>query len=247
MIAAMPDTVPPPANEESTTLAADQADDDALGVPFARWAKVSSQLFRRSIAMRAALIHEAGLDENWTEVDNHWFRAIERDIEAGRRDRLEAYLELVAQERLRREEDGNPVTCPCEDFFPPDKHPAKPPQASTKPSVPDPPEADDKEADGEADEETDDSTPPPSSSGDREKDAAADAVSWPLEKYAWLCAELDHAPARADHVWSLHGLDTDDLRQVVQEAWGAKLAEDEDLAREHAKLVERYRMVLKGD
>jgi hypothetical protein len=121
----MPDTVPPPmleANEETMDSGS------AVGAPvsFERWAKLAAKLYRRSIAMRAALIHEADMDEIWTEVDNHWFRAIESDLERGSRERLDSFLELVTQERARRDEDGEDVRSPCEDFFPPEKYPPPP-------------------------------------------------------------------------------------------------------------------------
>ncbi len=77
--------------------------------------------------------------------------------------------------------------------------------------------------------------------------AAAEAMAWPLEKYAWLCAELEHAPKRAEHVWSLHGLADEEARRLVQKAWDEQLDEDEELREEHGKLVERYKRVLEGD
>ena len=222
----MPDTVPPP--PDSKTERADEGDSSEEPVSFKRWAKLSARLYRRSVAMRAALIHEAGLDENWTEVDNYWFRELEADLEKGELDRVQRYIALVDAERNKRVADDEEVPTPIDEIFPPDRYPdaPRPRLGSETPARP--------------------SSEPPSSEVDSRK-AAADAMSWPIEKYAWLCAELEHAPKRAEHVWSLHGLVDEDSRRLVQKAWDEQLQEDEELRKEHETLVQRYRTVLEGD
>jgi hypothetical protein len=225
----MPDTVPPPPNDASEPPENEEAGDEAP-VTFKRWAKLSARLFRRSVAMRAALIHEAGLDENWTEVDNYWFRELEGDLERGEIARLEQYVQLIEQERLKRVRDDEEVPSPLDEIFPPEQYPDAP-RPKLDSATP---------ASGTS------SSQPPQSGVDPRK-AAAEAMSWPLEKYAWLCAELEHAPSRAEHVWSLHGLADEEARRLVQKAWDEQLEDDEEVKQEHSKLVDRYKSVLQGD
>ena len=224
----MPDTVPPPPNEK--TERAEDADGSEEPASFKQWAKLSARLYRRSVAMRAALIHEAGLDENWTEVDNYWFRELESDLEKGELTRVQRYIELVDAERNKRVADDEEVPTPIDEVFPPERYPdaPRPRLGSETPAV------------------ARSSSEPPASDVDSRK-AAAEAMSWPIEKYAWLCAELEHAPKRAQHVWSLHGLADDEARRLVQKAWDEQLEGDDEMRKEHETHVQRYRTVLEGD
>lgn len=86
----MPDTIPPPAGEESG---------DDIDVDFEEWATASARLLRRSILDRAHVLREAGLSSRWAEIDEHWYEVLVQDIDAGRLDRLDRYVVLCQRER----------------------------------------------------------------------------------------------------------------------------------------------------
>ncbi len=95
----MPDTIPPPAGEESG---------DDIDVDFEDWAVASSKLLRRSIADRAQALRDAGLASNWAEVDERWYEVLVQDLDTGRLDRLNRYMEICDEElRLRAEREGD--------------------------------------------------------------------------------------------------------------------------------------------
>ncbi|MEZ4447113.1 MAG: hypothetical protein R3B72_48990 [Polyangiaceae bacterium] len=224
----MPDTVPPPPPRTDDA----GADSRAAAASFEEWAAVSARLFRRPVPVAAALIHDAGFDATWAELDSHWFRVLEADLARGELTRVDMYQKLVDEERVRREEEGDPVPDPTEEAMPPERYPAAPRgrHNSETPTL-------------------SSSIPPPSEGVDATAAShnAADAVRWPLEKYAWLVAELEHAPDRGTQIWALHGLASEASQRTVREAWEAKLDEDEPLRDELERLVERYKKVLAGD
>lgn len=67
---------------------------------------------------------------------------------------------------------------------------------------------------------------------------------WTLKRYAWLCAELTHAPDRIDGVWLVYGVREPGVRRTIMGAWNVKLAADPVLRTRHGALIERFRGML---
>ncbi len=79
------------------------------------------------------------------------------------------------------------------------------------------------------------------------EDSAMDQVvveGWTLKRYAWLCAELSHAPERVDEVWLVYGVREPGIRRTVMGAWNARLGQEDALRQRHATLIERFRGML---
>jgi hypothetical protein len=250
----MPDTIPP-------TTHADASDDADVDLEFERWAMVSAQLLRRLVTERAQVLRDSGVGGDWFELDQRCFGVLAGDIERGRLDRVERYARLCAAELARRpahalppgpaavaaaRAEGPPLDAGSQ---PPPKSPQAP-KGGTGTAPPSP-------------QREPSSRPPPSSTpplghiaaGDDEPslvdddvlvvidDAAEEAIEWPVEKYAWLCAELAEDPERAADVWSSHGLE-EEARAVVRDAWDKRLERDGRLREQHRTLVERFRKML---
>ena len=198
---------------------------------FETWARASAKLLRRPVLDRARIIHDAELEKVWKDVDARWSAALLEDIEAGHTDRADRYLELCRAELARRE-TATAGAVSATELLP-------------SPSTPPPPASEVTDAAGLANlRQTIDSM-----DGKELADAVAatsQALAWPLEKYAWLCAELSHAPAQAEHVWALHGLDNEQAQVAVREGWQQRLQSDAALAAEHQRLVEHFLQVLRG-
>jgi hypothetical protein len=234
----MPHTVPPPppTDDEALTIDAD----------FDTWARVSARMLRRSVAERARAIHDAGLDATWKQIDDHWSALLSRDVGEGRIDRVDRYASICHEELASRDNSVDPTPSPLDRLVPPERR-----ELSSQLLSETPPFA--------RDLATEDATANPGARTKTDTDvqidddvrdgmlAAEEAMAWPLEKYAWLCAELAHAPDRVEHVWALHGLMTDAVRRAVETAWRRRLDNDAELEGKHDELVSRYTNVLRGE
>ena len=79
------------------------------------------------------------------------------------------------------------------------------------------------------------------SHGDAER---AVASAWTVEDYAWLCAELERFPDRADDVWGARRLTAEAARRAIRDAWAERLDADPDLRSRYQELLTAYRGVL---
>ena len=264
----MPETVPPVPSTPAPSSAAPAAPGSTPGsatpatpaagvtseaqtvdVDFATWASVSSRLLRRSVADRARIIHESGFDATWRKIDSHWFAVLAGEAEDGNLTRIDRYRELCEDEIDRRRKDGEDVPSPADRVStdsPAGRDSGDPKRARTTTS----PFTEAPDSDKTPNEIDPDQGETQIALHDVVKvtmEAANEAMTWPLEKYAWLCAELAHAPDRADQVWSLHGLSKGPARSAVRKAWKQKLDDDPQLAEQHSQLVQRYSDVLRGE
>jgi hypothetical protein len=238
----MPETVPPHDDDD---------DDDVMtiDVDFGTWARVSSKMLRRSVADRARLIHDAGFDATWKEIDEHWFFVLSQDIRDGRMARVDLYAALCRDELDAESSGAERLPGPVDKLDPPPQpnRAARTLHSETPPFARDlsPPDIEPvRPGAGQQATGTDVHL------GDDIRDgmlAAEEALSWPLEKYAWLCAELKHAPDRAEHVWALHGLAGVPVRRAVEKAWDKRLDRHPDMREKHDELVTRYTNVLRGE
>lgn len=92
----MPDTIPPPDGDAP----------NEIDVEFDRWAQASAKLLRRSVIERAEALRDSGIANTWKEVDEFWYEALIQDIDSGRLERLNRYMEICRtemEERLRSE------------------------------------------------------------------------------------------------------------------------------------------------
>jgi hypothetical protein len=193
---------------------------------FEIWAQASAQLLKRSVLERARIIHDAELDKVWKEADQRWSEILLADIEGGRMERPDRYQALCLEELRLRDAAAAPVG-------------AEPGETS-----PAPPESVEPTTELASLRQTVDSLDVTDIAAALEATTAA--LAWPVEKYAWLCAELSHAPARAEHVWALHGLEEEQAQRAVREGWRDRLEADADLRAEHQRLLEHYLEVLRG-
>ncbi|HHH11247.1 MAG TPA: hypothetical protein ENK23_04145 [Sorangium sp.] len=67
---------------------------------------------------------------------------------------------------------------------------------------------------------------------------------WTLKRYAWLSAELAHAPDRVDGVWLVYGVRDAEMRHTVTNAWNERLSAEPEMKARHAVLTERFRGML---
>jgi hypothetical protein len=211
----MPDTIPPLTDDA-------RHEEDDVDLEFERWAMVSAQLLRRVVTERATVLRDSGVGGEWYELDERCFGVLAGDIERGRLDRVERYARLCAAELARREAASPPP--------PPAKvHSSHPPPSGTPPLGTVTAEVEPEPVEDDVLVVID--------------DAAEEAIEWPVEKYAWLCAELAEDPERAADVWSSHGLD-EEARELVRDAWDKRLERDGRLREQHRTLVERFRKML---
>ena len=193
------------------------ADDDG----FESWARTSARLLRRGLHERARIVREVGGPDRWKQADARWFAELRADVGEGRLDRVERYASICAQELDRRSGGEGYAPSPIHEIIGnSERAPKLMGEGNTELVLPD---------------------------LDDELEAAEDALSWPIEKYAWLCAELEHAPNRAEDVWGNHGLGAQGVRRAVRRAWDKRLERDEELRARHDQLVKRYTEVRRGE
>jgi len=236
----MPPMAPPPSGPKFD-------DEPDIDVDFDTWALLSAQMLRRSIADRVRFISEAGFDETWKAIDERWSTVLLNDLRAGQLDRIERYRAVCMQQQQLRLKRVGRAPSPLDRIVPPERrgvplpgtHPNETPPFARElvpESIhPDPPSP------------SQDETAKEVSLDEAGLAAAEEALSWPVEKYAWLCAELLHAPGRAKQLWAVHGLVSSSVRRAVTNRWNRRLDDDPELKSEHAELVQRYVDALRGD
>jgi hypothetical protein len=228
----------------------------APGDDFIAWARLSAQMFRRNVAERARIVHDAGVDQEWRDLDARWFDALADDLAQGKLERLERYLSLCKATRREREAAGEQIPSLIDEKL---RHVSSRPPPPRRSAL--------------ADRASGDSVTPPfarplSPPGTRPapprpgqsttavfkqdlRDAIATgeaAAEWPVERYAWLCAELEIAPERRAAIWTAHELGGELAADAVHGIWDIKLAADADLRRKHGELVGRYAAAIRrGD
>src|SRR5690606_24477653 len=101
----MPDTIPPPPGEDSA---------DDIDVAFEQWALASARLLRRTVIERAQVLSECEFTASWQSIDEHWYEALVQDIDSGRLERLDRFMEICADEMVRREEMDEEVKSPLD-------------------------------------------------------------------------------------------------------------------------------------
>ena len=69
---------------------------------------------------------------------------------------------------------------------------------------------------------------------------ARKATSWPVDKYAMFCAQLEIHRDQQEQVWSQYGMEHDTAKQHLKSTWQQRLADSEKLQREFEQLKERY-------
>lgn len=204
---------------------------------FDGWARLSARLLRRNALDGARLIREAGVEHEWHRADAHWYGQLLDDVEAGRTDRIERYRLLCAEVMAARRRAGDPVESPL-DALPPDETTAS---AGRVPAFA-------RDFTSRAA-----SRPAPGQRGtalnlDDALDAAtkrALAAGWSVEDYAWLCAELERFPERADAVWRARGIVDDGTQQAVRHVWSGRLEAEGQLRVRYEELLSAYRELLR--
>ncbi len=67
-----------------------------------------------------------------------------------------------------------------------------------------------------------------------------EAIQWPVETYAYVCARVAADPKQAAAVWKEHGITDDSSRKIVERKWQQRLAADPNLHRQWSELMERF-------
>jgi hypothetical protein len=200
---------------------------------FDAWARLSARLLRRSIVERARIIHDASADGEWAQADAHWYGVLVEDTESGRTDRIDKYRLLCVEAMGARRRSGEGVASPLDHLRPPSEGDGTPafaqPFATAKAIKPAPGQV---------------GTGMSMGTG-AEGEAVERARLWPLEQYAWLCAELEQYPQREDHVWGMRGITTTAAQRVVQSMWGARLDADTQLRDRYDDLIRTYREAIR--
>ena len=220
---------------------------------FEAWAAVSARLLKRSADERAAVLTDLALASVWAGADAHWRRCIADDVAADRDERPARYSAVCAEEMLRRRrEAGEPPPgqasnrrAAAADF----RH-----AAMYGASERDGPLAPPRRPSDERGSFVDDLAPPghtplpPMPNQERtagsdlataRHDAllAAQAVSWPVERYARYRAELEAFPDKTDLVCANYGLAPAVARAFVADAWVRRLDADPALRERFERLV----------
>ena len=180
---------------------------------FLAWARLSARMLRRSVAERMRIVTDAGVSEEWSEMDAHWYAVLAEDIDKGDLTRLERYCELC-EEALQ---EGEPLPGPSRELEAmvdaPNDQDGLPPFArrfTPKRAVPKSPEAYQAHTDMHLEEA-------------RDLAFASITDSWQLNDFAWLCAELAHWPDRASAIWDSRGIRSVAAQRHVMETWQARV------------------------
>jgi hypothetical protein len=197
------------------------------------WALVSARLLRRPPFAAAGVIREAGVEAGWRDADARWHAELLTDLEAGRLDRVLRYRAVCFEVLEARRASGGAVPSPVDALAPP----TTPATSTDTPAFarrlapvgarPEPPRR------AQAATSTD-------LRGADQELATERALSWPLERYAWLSAQLEHAPHDAERAWAAEGLHTSAARAAVLTGWARRFERDPELRARHDGLVRTY-------
>ena len=238
---------------------------------FDRWAQLSARMLRRPAIECARIVRDAGVESEWNAADAHWYGVLIDDVEAGRLERVGRFRSLCRREIEARTAEGAIVPSPIDllDGDLADPTPAfarrlmgaakatwpahdqegtrvglpavDPDNRSSSPQAPAP----------KALETVRGPSPEAQLTGPRPQPAAPAASrgstegdDWTIEQYAWLRAELERHPDRADRIWSLRGVDREAGRRAVIEIWEHRIAQSHELQAKYGDLMARYRSML---
>ncbi len=70
---------------------------------------------------------------------------------------------------------------------------------------------------------------------------AEEAIHWPVETYAYLCARLAIYPDQSDALWAEQGLGDPTARGIVERKWKSRLGSDPKLHQRYKELLKQYR------
>lgn len=73
------------------------------------WAHISARLWRRPYIERMRILADEGVAAAWSDADQHWLAVLVDDIEAGRLQRMESYVDLC---RRAAERDATELVDP---------------------------------------------------------------------------------------------------------------------------------------
>lgn len=210
---------------------------------FERWAQLSARMLRRPPAECARLVRDAGVDGEWNAADAHWYGVLLDDVEAGRLERVIRFRALCRHELETRIASGALVPSPTDALAaePNDPTPAFARQLVSRGLRPVEPTRDQ--------EGTRVGLSAAELSAARDAALAAEAPAgeghdWTVEQYAWLRAELERHPDRADRIWSLRGVSSEASRGAVVDLWERRLGGSHELRARFEELMARYRGML---
>ncbi len=233
---------------------------------FEVWASVSAKLLKRSASEQQRILDDLALGDIWTRANDRWSAALAEDFIAERDTRPKHYSAVCAEEMKRRRAGADELEAQQPSFIqveprvgevaihtelvggeddePPTM--ARPPQM-IGPLGPDGPRID--FIDRLAPPDIQPEAPKPGQKSTEAQDmrsvsaalrAANKALSWPVEKFAELCAEIDHDPERTTLIAANYGLRGEAI-DFVREGWQERLAADPRLHQQWSELVARYR------
>lgn len=222
---------------------------------FETWAYLSAQLFRRGVAERARSVHRVGLENRWHEIDEACFERLAADIEAGRLDRLDRYLAIVAEVRAQQTTPEMPG--PQERRFrgvPAPGYTDVAPASSVPPPISETPpfahQLDEdsitgpmlelEPEDGDADDSSSAETQLRATELREAMIAAEKASAWSVERFCWSVAAEQQAPERAAAFWVAEEITTPAGRSAVRRLWEKRLARDASLRERYSSLIEDF-------
>ncbi len=205
---------------------------------FEAWARTSARLLRRPPAVAAGILREQGLEHTWAELDRRWFAALLADLEAGRTERVTRYRAICAEVMEARELSGAEIPSPLDALRPRKRTPSdhntpafakRLAPVGAKPKRPSRQQA---------------STSLDMSGAVDQEIATERALSWPQERFAWLCAQLEQQPARSQEIWQGEGIHTREAEMAVLRSWTRRFDNDPSARAKHAELLRTYRLAL---
>lgn len=204
----------------------------ALRDDFERWARLSARMLRRGPAACARLVQEEGVGDQWQEADAHWYGVMTAEVSAGRLDRVQRYRTICDEVLGDRINAGEVLPNLIERFLP-----AVIANEDSTVTV----------DDGNGPSSRRDAPRGPTGASRPVPEVVESALTWSLEQYAWLCAELSVHEDRAPELWSARGVTDTAAQRAVQRAWERRLAGDAGLEERHHQLLAGYRQRLRSE
>jgi len=219
---------------------------------FETWANLSAQLFRRGVAERARAVHTVGLENRWHEIDEACFERLAAELDAGRLERLERYLTIVAEVRARQTtpELPGPHQRRFRDVPAPVYTDVAPASSAPPPASATPPFAHQLDEDSitgpilkpeeDADEGSSAETQLRATELREAMIAAERASAWSLERFCWAVAAQQQAPEQAEAFWRAEEITTPAGRSAVRRLWEKRLARDASLRERSDGLIDDF-------
>lgn len=197
---------------------------------FLAWAQLSARMLRRGVAERMRIVTDAGLADDWSEMDARWYAVLAEDIDKGDLSRLDRYAQLC-RDALQ---EGEPLPGPSHELEAmvdsPNDEDGLPPFArrfTPKRAAPRSPEARQEHTAMDLEDA-------------RDQVFASITDNWQLNDFAWLCAELAHWPDRADVIWDTRGIRSVAAQQHVMKTWRARIDASPPSRQRFDELVQRF-------